>query len=91
MIFFGWKERGEGKSALFSLLFLLCGIYGVALLLSAVPQMRWNRPAVFLLAPLPGIVLWYLNERQGKYRRLLLLAGLLGIPALAELYLFFHF
>lgn len=91
MIFFGWKERGEGKSALFSLLFLLCGIYGVALLLSAVPQMRWNRPAVFLLAPLPGIVLWYLNERQEKYRRLLLLAGLLGIPALAELYLFFHF
>ena len=59
-----FKKRPEKKTfpkqrpyrqSLFSLLFLLSGIYGICLLLLSVPGLRWNRGEVFLLAGLPGI------------------------------------
>ena len=70
------KQRSY-RQPLFSLLFLLSGIYGICLLLLSVPGLRWNRGEVFLLAGLPGILLWYLD---GRKRRLFLCLGLLAVP-----------
>ncbi len=59
------RKRGSNVAAVpFSLFFLLSGIYGVYLMFLAVPQLRWNRAAVFFLAALPAMLLWYLDGKK---------------------------
>ena len=86
-----FKKRPEKKTfpkqrpyrqSLFSLLFLLSGIYGICLLLLSVPGLRWNRGEVFLLAGLPGILLWYLDGRKRRlFLCLVLLSAVAAVPA----------
>lgn len=85
------RKRGSISAAVpFSLFFLLSGIYGVYLMFLAVPQLRWNRAAVFFLAALPAMLLWYLDGKKGTNRRGLLPAGIIVVPILIGAVLFFH-
>lgn len=85
------RKRGSNVAAVpFSLFFLLSGIYGVYLMFLAVPQLRWNRAAVFFLAALPAMLLWYLDGKKGTNRRGLLPAGIIVVPILIGAVLFFH-